>query len=119
MNGFISFLAQVLLVMTLTVGQHMHNIVDRLWIYHWYRTKVLSVVQMILDIFKHCPDDFRDHKEICPDDFTVSSVNQMLAFEALLGDFGNRGMRAFISGEQGNKGLKMRGTGEQRQFWRT
>ena len=29
---------------------------------------------------------------------------------------GNRGTRAFISGEQGNKCLKMRGTGEQKQF---
>ena len=31
--------------------------------------------------------------------------------------FGNRGIRPFISGEQGNKGLKLKGTGEQRQFW--
>ena len=26
---------------------------------------------------------------------------------------------SFISGEQENTGLKMKGTGEQRQFWRT
>ena len=29
---------------------------------------------------------------------------------------GNRGIRPFISGEQGNKSLKLKGTGEQRQF---
>ena len=33
--------------------------------------------------------------------------------------FGNRGNRAFISGEQGNKGQILRGTGEQRQYWGT
>ena len=32
---------------------------------------------------------------------------------------GNRGSRAFISGEQGNKGQILRGTGEQRQYWGT
>ena len=32
---------------------------------------------------------------------------------------GNRGNRAFISGEQGNKGQILRGTGEQRQYWGT
>ena len=37
--------------------------------------------------------------------------------EALSG-LGKRGTRTFISGEQGNKGLKIRGIGEQRQFWR-
>ena len=31
----------------------------------------------------------------------------------------NRGIRSFISGEQGNKSLKLKGTGEQRQFWGT
>ena len=35
------------------------------------------------------------------------------------GFFGNRGNRAFISGEQGNKGQIFRGTGEQRQYWGT
>ena len=37
------------------------------------------------------------------------------------GVLGNRGTRSFISGsgELGNKGIKMRGTGEQRQFWGT
>ena len=39
--------------------------------------------------------------------------------EALLGVLGNRGIRAFISGEQGNKGQILRGTGEQRQYWGT
>ena len=29
------------------------------------------------------------------------------------------GTRAFVSGEQENKGLKIRGIGEQRQFWGT
>ena len=32
---------------------------------------------------------------------------------------GNRGTRPFISGEQGNKGQFLRGTGEQRQYWGT
>ena len=36
--------------------------------------------------------------------------------EAIPGVLGNREIRAFISGAQGNKGLKMRVTGEQRQF---
>ena len=35
------------------------------------------------------------------------------------GYWGNRRTRAFISGEQGNKGLKLKGTGKQRQFWGT
>ena len=39
--------------------------------------------------------------------------------EALPGVLGNRGTRAFISGEQGNKGQILRGTGEQRQYWGT
>ena len=33
-----------------------------------------------------------------------------------LGFWGNRGIRPFISGEHGNKSLKLKGTGEQRQF---
>ena len=36
--------------------------------------------------------------------------------EAFLGVLGNR---AFPSREQGKKGLKMRGIGEQKQFWGT
>ena len=39
--------------------------------------------------------------------------------EALPGVLGYRGNRAFISGEQGNKGQILRGTGEQRQYWGT
>ena len=39
--------------------------------------------------------------------------------EALRGVLGKRGKRAFISGEQGNKGKLLRGTGEQRQYWGT
>ena len=39
--------------------------------------------------------------------------------EALPGVLGNRGNRAFISGEQGNKGRILRGTGEQRKYWGT
>ena len=39
-----------------------------------------------------------------------------IRFEALLGVLGNRGNRVFISGEQGNKGQILRGTGEQRQY---
>ena len=37
--------------------------------------------------------------------------------EALPGVFGNRENRAFFSGEQGNKGQILRGTGDQRQYW--
>ena len=33
--------------------------------------------------------------------------------------FGGTGEKAFISGEQGNKGQILRGTGEQRQYWGT
>ena len=36
--------------------------------------------------------------------------------EALPGDLGNRGTRAFILGEQGHKGIKMRGTGNKFNF---
>ena len=32
---------------------------------------------------------------------------------------GNRGIRPFISGKQGNKSLKRKATGEQRQYWGT
>ena len=39
--------------------------------------------------------------------------------KALPGVLGNRGIRPFISVEQGNKSLKLKGTGEQRQFWVT
>ena len=39
--------------------------------------------------------------------------------EDLPGVLGNRGTRAFISGEQGNKGQILRGTREQRQYWGT
>ena len=39
--------------------------------------------------------------------------------EALPGVLGNRGNRAFISGEPGNKGQILRGTWEQRQYWGT
>ena len=39
--------------------------------------------------------------------------------EALPGVLGNRGNRAFISGEQGNKRQILRETGEQRQYWGT
>ena len=56
---------------------------------------------------------------------SVSAINaKSLAYrsmfsEALPGVLGNRGTRAFISGEQGNKGQFFRGTGEQRQYWGT
>ena len=36
--------------------------------------------------------------------------------KALPEGLGNRGIRPCISGEQGNKSLKLKGTGEQRQF---
>ena len=40
----------------------------------------------------------------------------MNTYEALPGVLGYMGIRPFISGEQGNKSLKLKGTGEQRQF---
>ena len=40
-----------------------------------------------------------------------------VCIEALPGVLGNRGTRATFSDEQGNKGLKIRGTGGHRQFW--
>ena len=45
--------------------------------------------------------------------------NEVRVSEALPGVWGNRGKRGFISGEQGNKGQILRGTGEQRQYWGT
>ena len=39
--------------------------------------------------------------------------------QALPGVLGNRGTRALIFGEQGNKGQILRGTGEQRQYFGT
>ena len=46
-------------------------------------------------------------------------LDLLLINEALPGVLGNRGTRAFISGEHGNKGQFLRGTGEQRQYWGT
>ena len=40
-------------------------------------------------------------------------------YETLPEVLGNRGIRPFISGEQGNRSLKLKGTGENRQFWGT
>ena len=58
-----------------------------------------------------------------PARFTVYSPphNNISSYlnEALPGVLGNRGTRAFISGEQGNKGQLLRGTGEPRQYWGT
>ena len=39
-----------------------------------------------------------------------------MRIEALPGVLGNRGIMPFISGEQGNKSLKLKGTGEQRHL---
>ena len=47
------------------------------------------------------------------------AANFRAEIEALPGVWGNRGKRAFISGEQGNKAQILRGTGEQRQYWGT
>ena len=43
-------------------------------------------------------------------------IYRLYESEALPGVLGNRGTRAIFSGEQGNKGLKIRRTGEHRQF---
>ena len=42
-----------------------------------------------------------------------------MSTEALPVVWGNRGKRAYISGEQGNKGQILRGTGKLRQYWET
>ena len=49
--------------------------------------------------------------------YVVMAIHSII--EALPGVLGNRGIRPFISGEQGNKRLKLKGTGEQGQFWGT
>ena len=46
-------------------------------------------------------------------------MNVSANIEALPGFLGNWGIRPFISGKQGNKSLKVKGTGEQKQFWGT
>ena len=42
-----------------------------------------------------------------------------ISFEALPGVLGNGGIRPFISGEQGNKILKLKGKGDQMELWGT
>ena len=49
----------------------------------------------------------------------IEGSQAIISNEAHPGILGNRGKRVFISGEQGNKGLILRGTGEQRQYWGT
>ena len=54
--------------------------------------------------------------------FSVMSGRALCDFrydEALPGVLGSRRKGVFISGEQGNKGQILRGTGEQRQYWGT
>ena len=46
----------------------------------------------------------------------IFSILHFISNKALPGALENRGNRAFISGEQGNKGQILRGTGEQRQY---
>ena len=48
----------------------------------------------------------------------IMAVSYITA-EALPGVWENKVNRAFISGEQRNKGQILRGTGEQRQYWET
>ena len=53
------------------------------------------------------------------DHITISFISPAILFslsQALPGVMGNRGIMSFISGEQGNTCLKMKGTGEQRYF---
>ena len=51
--------------------------------------------------------------------FLQLNVHVVPSMEALPGVLWNRGTRALISGEQGNKGQVLRGAGEQRQYWGT
>ena len=48
--------------------------------------------------------------------FYHASLKRILTLPGVLG---NKGIRPFISGEQGNKSPKLKGTGEQRQVWGT
>ena len=64
------------------------------------------------------------HHRICTVKHVIKYNNKdcvvlLNIYEALPGVLGNRGNGAFISGEQGNKGQILRGTGEQRQYWGT
>ena len=47
---------------------------------------------------------------------SLTSLVPLLIIEVLPGVFGNMGIRPFISGEQGNKSLKLKGTGEKGNF---
>ena len=51
--------------------------------------------------------------------YKLSSFDRYSKYFACITEavLGNRGNMAFISGEQGNKGQILRGTGEQRQYW--
>ena len=63
---------------------------------------------------------FRNMHRTSKDNTPVADTFKSSAIiEALPWVLGNRGGRVFISGEQGNKGQILRGTGEQRQYWGT
>ena len=52
----------------------------------------------------------------CQGEISVFSLDSLFRIRGPPSGFGNRGTRAFILGKQEDKGLKMRGTSEQRQF---
>ena len=51
--------------------------------------------------------------------FVGNAVHRIIIIEALQWVLGNRVIRPFISGEQGNISLKLKETGERGQFWGT
>ena len=77
------------------------------------RYEGLSINDRTCPFCKNCIKDEFHVLFMCP------LYNELRIEEALLGVLGNRVTRAFFSGEQGNKGLKIKGTGEHRQFWGT
>ena len=67
---------------------------------------------MILSAHSQCEDSAET-------DISNKHASTKEKMRPIPGVLGNRGTRAFISGEQGNKGQILRGTGAQRQYWGT
>ena len=75
------------------------------WRLHNYKVRVVAMEFRC----EKCITRFSGHKR--------GPKNQN--YNAIPGVLGNRGIRSFISGEQGNTSLKLKGTGDQRPFWGT
>ena len=77
----------------------------------YHRSWWINVIRRITSNYY---DSDSDHQKTSPYLFLWYRVN--VISEALPGFWGNRGIRQFF---QGNKSLKLKGTGERRQFWGT